>query len=82
MNETKLKLLQSFWAKLRDEDVVVEFDPNIAPYPGMAGGGFRYVPREISDDCLLIRVNEYTNLTANGKRIWVWPPDKVFDHNR
>ncbi|AVP42197.1 immunity repressor [Mycobacterium phage SuperAwesome] len=82
MNETKLKLLRSFWTKLRDEDVVVEFDPNIEPYPGMAGGGFRYVPRTLADDDLLIRANEYTTLTANGKRIWVWPPDKVFDHQR
>ncbi|ASZ75240.1 hypothetical protein PBI_MISSWHITE_74 [Mycobacterium phage MissWhite] len=29
------------------------------------------------DDCgdLLIRVNEYTNLTDEGEMIWCWPPD-------
>lgn len=41
----------------------------------MAGGGFRYVPRTIEDDDLLIRVNEYTNLTDEGEMIWCWPPD-------
>ncbi|QBI97931.1 immunity repressor [Mycobacterium phage Orange] len=59
---------------LRDDDVVLEFDPSIEPYPGMAGGGFRYVPRRLEDEDLLIRVNEHTNLTEEGEMIWCWPP--------
>ncbi|AGK86033.1 repressor-like protein [Mycobacterium phage Chy4] len=75
MSEDKRKRLLSWWKMLRDNDLVVEFDPNIEPYPGMAGGGFRYVPRTIEDDDLLIRVNEHTNLTDEGEMIWCWPPD-------
>lgn len=75
MNEDKVKRLKSWWRKLRDENVVLEFDPSIPPAPGMAGGGFRYVPRTIDDEDLLIRVNEHTNLTDEGEVIWSWPPD-------
>ncbi|AZS08274.1 immunity repressor [Mycobacterium phage IronMan] len=75
MSEDKKKRLLSWWRKLRDENVVLEFDPNIEPYPGMAGGGFRYVPREERDDDLLIRVNDHTTLTEEGEMIWCWPPD-------
>lgn len=76
MSEDKIKRLKSWWRKLRDEDVVLEFDPSIPPTPGVSPyGGFRYVPREISDCDLLIRVNEHTNLTQEGEMIWCWPPD-------
>lgn len=75
MNEDKVKRLKSWWRMLRDQDVVLEFDPSIEPYRGMAGGGFRYVPRQIEDDDLLIRVNEHTKLTPAGEVIWAWPPD-------
>ncbi|QFP95554.1 immunity repressor [Mycobacterium phage GaugeLDP] len=78
--EKKQRLIR-WWRMLRDENVVLEFDPNIEPYPGMAGGGFRYVPREERDDDLLIRVNEYTKVEEDGmldKRaelLWKWPPN-------
>ncbi|QBJ00259.1 immunity repressor [Mycobacterium phage Pharaoh] len=74
MSEEKTRNLKKWWKKLRDENVVLEFDPNIPPQPGMAGGGFRYVPRLPSDGDLLIRVNEYTTLTDEGELIWCWPP--------
>lgn len=82
MNDEKMKLLKAWWRKLRDEDVVLEFDPSIAPYPGMAGGGFRYVPRTLADDDLLIRVNEHTDLPEEGKLFWCWPSDidSLLDH--
>ncbi|AOZ61313.1 immunity repressor [Mycobacterium phage DarthPhader] len=75
MSAEKERNLKKWWKKLHDEDVVLEFDPTIEPYPGMAGGGFRYVPREASDGDLLIRVNKYTNLTPQGEVIWRWPPN-------
>lgn len=75
MNDVKIRRLKSWWKKLRDENVVLEFDPNIAPYEGMKYGGFRYVPRTIEDDDLLIRVNEHTDLTDEGELIWCWPPE-------
>nr|AAP57959.1 temperature-sensitive repressor protein cIts [Mycobacterium phage L1cIts391] len=75
MSEDKKKRLLSWWKMLRDDDLVLEFDPSIELYEGMAGGGFRYVPRGIEDDDLLIRVNEHTNLTAEGELLWSWPDD-------
>ncbi|QDP44655.1 immunity repressor [Mycobacterium phage NothingSpecial] len=76
MSEDKKKRLLSWWKMLRDNDLVLEFDPDLPPEPGVAPyGGFRYVPRTDADDDLLIRVNEHTNLTEEGEMIWCWPPD-------
>ncbi|QJD50280.1 immunity repressor [Mycobacterium phage Iwokeuplikedis] len=83
-SEDKKKRLLSFWRMLRDENLVVEFDPAIEPYPGMSGGGFRYVPRETRDEDLLIRVNEHVKpqvldddgtLNAKAELLWTWPRD-------
>lgn len=75
MSEIKLKRLRSFYKRLRDEDVVIEFDPNIPPEPGIAAhGGFAYRKRLAKDEDLMIRVNEYTNLTEEGRMIWRIPP--------
>ncbi|WP_167097110.1 Repressor-like immunity protein [Mycobacterium sp. DL592] len=74
MSQEKLKRLESWWKKLRDENVVLEFDPNIPPVPGVAPyGGFAYRTRRASDGDLLIRVNEHTNLTDEGRRMWRFP---------
>ncbi|AIW02967.1 transcriptional repressor [Mycobacterium phage Malec] len=79
-SEEKKKRLISWWRRLRTENLVLEFDPTIEPAPGMAGGGFRYVPRTEEDDDLLIRVNEYTKVEDDGKLnmkaelLWKWPP--------
>lgn len=76
MSEDKLKRLRSWWHKLREENLVVEFDPNLPPVPGVSPrGGFAYRQRVSDDDELLIRVNEYTRLTEEGKMIWCWPSD-------
>lgn len=67
--------LRSFYKKLRDENVVVEYDPNIPPDPGVSSaGGFAYRQREPRDGDLLIRVNEHTHLTEYGETIWTFPP--------
>jgi hypothetical protein len=78
MNEDKLKRLRSWWRQLLEENVVVEFDPNIPPLPGVSPhGGFAYRERVSDDDDLLIRVNEHTRLTEEGVMIWCWPPDLI-----
>lgn len=75
MNENKLKRLRSWYRKLREENIVLEFDPEFPPEPGVAPyGGFRYVKRRKSDADLLIRVNKHTNMTEEGRRIWRFPP--------
>lgn len=75
MNEDKLSRLRSWYQMLREENVVLEFDPEIPPIAGVSpNGGFRYVPRKKSDKDLLIRVNEHAELSEEGRRIWRFPP--------
>lgn len=82
MSEDKLKRLKSWYRKLRDENIVVEFDPDLPPIKGVSPvGGFAYRPRESGDGDLLIRVNEHTTLTPEGEVLWCWPPnlDQLID---
>ncbi len=89
MSEDKLRRLLSFYRKLRDEDLVVEFHPSIPPteherYDGESRrdvplsdynkhGGYAYRPRTPVDGELIIRVNELARLTSTGKVIWRFP---------
>ncbi|ASR84567.1 immunity repressor [Rhodococcus phage Alatin] len=75
MDKGELVRLRNFYQKLMEEDSVLEFDPNIPGTPGFAKlGGFALRPREEEDGDLMIRVNEYTKLTEEGKRLWKIPP--------
>lgn len=77
MNADKLARLQSWWRMLREKNVVLEFDPALPPEPGVSPyGGFAYRRRRKSDEDLLIRVNEHTNLSEEGRMIWCWPPEE------
>ena len=54
--------------------MVLEFDPNIPPIPGVSSkGGWAYRERLPEDGDLLIRVNEFTNITDKGCDIWRFP---------
>ncbi|WP_233147988.1 XRE family transcriptional regulator [Mycobacterium sp. IS-836] len=76
MSADKVQRLRSFYRKLRDEHLVLEFDPCIPPIPGVSSrGGWAYRPRIKEDGDLLIRVNEHTTLTDAGRRIWRLPSD-------
>lgn len=78
MSEDKLDRLQSWWRKLRNDDLVVEFDPALPPLRGVGPhGGFALRQRVPEDLDLLIRVNEHTTLTEGGRRIWCWPTDSA-----
>jgi hypothetical protein len=75
MAKYKLDRLRAFYNKLREQGLVLEFDPTIEPEPGVSNrGGFAFRPRTPEDKDLLIRVNEYTNLTEAGEMIWRFPP--------
>ena len=75
MSRDKLDRLRTFYRNLRENNVVLEFDPEIPPEPGVCSkGGWAYRPREESDGDLIIRVNEHTNLTDEGRGIWRLPP--------
>jgi len=78
MSDTKIKLLKSWWRTLRDKNVVVEFDPNLPPEKGISPyGGFAYRERIPEDGDLIIRVNDFTHLSAEGAKFWRWPPDTI-----
>lgn len=74
MDEEKIRRLRSFYRKLKDDDVVVEFDPEIPPVKGVSTkGGWAFRKRLPEDQDLIIRVNEHTNLTDEGRMIWRLP---------
>lgn len=76
MSRSKITRLRSFYRKL-DQGLVVEFDPSIPAEPGVClTGGWAYRERQPSDGDLIIRVNEYTTLTDEGKLLWRMPPTR------
>lgn len=79
MSPAKLSRLPGFYRKLRDQ--VLEFDPSIPPTPRVAPkGGFALRKRTSKDGDLMIRVNKYTVLTDEGRRIWALPPQQEGDN--
>lgn len=75
MSENKLERLRKWLTFLRENNVVLEFDPELPPEPGLSPhGGFAYRKRRKTDGDLLIRVNEYTDLSDQGAMIWRFPP--------
>jgi hypothetical protein len=75
MSEDKLNRLRTFYRKINEERLVLEFDPSLPPEPGVSNkGGFAFRDRRPEDGDLLIRVNEFTNLTDEGREIWRFPP--------
>lgn len=78
MKKYKLDRLRAFYRKLRDEGLVLEYDPNIPPTPGVsAKGGWAFRERQPEDGNLLVRVNEFTTITEEGRRIWLLPPPEL-----
>lgn len=66
-----------FYNKLRRNNWVIEFDPNIPPIPGVSKcGGWAYRERMPADEDYLVRVNEYTTLTEYGQEIWRFPDEE------
>ena len=75
MSDEKLSRLRGFYKTIREENVVLEYDPDIPPIDGFASeGGFRWVKRTKRDGDLLIRVNKYTDMSDEGRMIWRLPP--------
>lgn len=66
---------QRYWYnKLKDENLVVEHDPDIPPEPGVCkSGGWAYRNRLDSDEDFLIRFNEYVDLPEFEKENWRFP---------
>lgn len=75
MSPDKRRRLRSFYRKLRDNNFVIEYDPSLPPEPGVSSvGGWAFRDRLPSDEDLLVRVNEHTNITEEGRSIWCLPP--------
>lgn len=73
MSADKLARLRGFYEKLRSS--VLEYDPAIPPEEGVSlAGGIAFRERRPDDGDLLIRVNEYTHLSDQGRMIWRFPP--------
>lgn len=69
-------LLRGFYRKLKNENLVVEFDPEIPPSDGIFTGGWAFRTKTTLDGDLIIRVNEHTRpLDTRAKMIWRFPPE-------
>ncbi len=71
MDFLKLQRLLGFYERLGG--LVVEFDPDLGPSEDASLGGFAYRQRVESDGDLLIRVNQHTHLSDEGRKIWRLP---------
>lgn len=75
MSHDKLQRLVWFYLRLRNEDQVVEYDPDLPPDDGVSfAGGFAYRQRDEADGELIIRVNDHAELTERGKELLRFPP--------
>lgn len=75
MSDNKLSRLRQLYRKLRDENLVLEFDPEIPPIEGVSNkGGWAFRARRASDEDLIIRKNDYADITDRGRMIWRFPP--------
>lgn len=76
MDAEDVELVRAFHSRLRDENVVIEFDPSIPAAEGVdAAAGFAFRTRTPDDEDLLVRANGFTVLTPEGEMIWRFPPD-------
>ncbi|MDR7303511.1 helix-turn-helix domain-containing protein [Haloactinomyces albus] len=69
----RLKNLGGFYDRLKEYDLVVEYDPSIKPNISAKYGGFAYRDREPSDGDLIIRMNKHTDITDKNRNIWTLP---------
>lgn len=74
MSDYKLDKLRTWYQKLEDRDLVIEYDPDIPPDMHLASGGWRYVPREDRDNGLILRRNKFTNVRDEDVSHWRLPP--------
>ncbi len=75
MSVDKRKRLSSWYDFMEENDVVLEFDPNLPPEPGVSSkGGFAYRDRQPGDLDYLIRVNTHTKELSEQARLWLRMP--------
>ncbi len=80
MTDNALMRLRGWYRKLKNENVVLEFNPEFPPVSGIRSGGWRYVERDekIDGDPVsgsVIRVNDLASLTEDSRSIWTFPPE-------
>jgi DNA-binding XRE family transcriptional regulator len=74
MGKVKLERCRALYRKI-SQGLVLEFDPGIPVTPGVSNtGGFAWRERRPTDGDLIIRVNDHTTLTDEGKLLWRLPP--------
>lgn len=73
LNDQERSRLRGFYARLRRENLIVEFDPAIPPTRYNVYGCYRFAPRTEDDrPNYLIRINEHTTITPRAERFGYW----------
>jgi transcriptional regulator with XRE-family HTH domain len=73
MSDDKKRRLVSFYRRLEREHLVVEYDPTLLPSLGISTGGWRYTQRQVLDNDLIVRLNEYSCLGDEDRTLWRIP---------
>lgn len=71
MTQDQLDKLETFYRQT--EHVVVTYDPDNPPTPGISAGGFMYVPRTESDGDMLIRLGKNEKMSAKTRAVFKRP---------
>lgn len=71
MTDRQLDMLRTFYRQT--ENVVVMYDPDNPPTPGISAGGFMYVPREESDGNMMIRLADGEDMSAKTRAVYTRP---------
>lgn len=74
LDPEKRRRLRSFYSMLRRDNLIVVFDLDNPPSPGIGQGGYAYVPRTTDDGDFLVRFNEDCELTEEERLLWRFPP--------
>jgi transcriptional regulator with XRE-family HTH domain len=78
MTAEQKQRLRTFYRNMRNRREVLEFDPEIPPIEGVSSrGGWAYRERLPEDEDFLIRINEHTHITEEGRDIWRLPPEDL-----
>ena len=77
MTEESRERANSLIKRLRQFNVVVDYDPSYPPIIGLTSTpGFAYLPRTDRDEDFIMKIRPGVRITPLGNKIWRLPPEE------